>query len=227
MAHFIARHLVAGFGTEILYAFLIIVCSLMIYFATKELYELTGHKGIKYFRLAFFYFAIAYFFRSFIKFILVYFDLRQIIHLNAKSLAVITIFLFAYFSTMAIFYLLYSGLCKKWKSRSKKIFLFHVLAIVIALIIVTVNNIFVYFAINLTILILVILIITLNRSKTKRKKKHGLYPIYILLFIFWILNILDILIPSFLQTFQLLIYLASTGIFLTILYKVIKRCGSN
>ena len=30
-----------GFGTEIMYSFVIIICSLMIYFGTKELYELS------------------------------------------------------------------------------------------------------------------------------------------------------------------------------------------
>lgn len=40
-------------GTEVIYSFVIIVCSLMIYFGTKELYELSSYKGIKYFRQAF------------------------------------------------------------------------------------------------------------------------------------------------------------------------------
>ena len=44
-----------GMTTEILYSFVIIFCSLMIYFGTKELYELSGHKGIKYFRYSFNY----------------------------------------------------------------------------------------------------------------------------------------------------------------------------
>ena len=67
-----------GIGSEIIYSFVIIVCSLMIYFATKELYELSKHKGIKYFRLSFLFFAIAYFFRSFIKIVLFYFDKQEI-----------------------------------------------------------------------------------------------------------------------------------------------------
>ena len=46
-------------GTEIVYSFVIIVCSLMIYFGTKELYKLTSHKGIKYFRQSFLFFAFA------------------------------------------------------------------------------------------------------------------------------------------------------------------------
>ena len=58
-----------GFGSELIYSFVIILCSLMVYFGTKELYELSSYKGIKYFREAFLFFAIAYAFRSVIKFI--------------------------------------------------------------------------------------------------------------------------------------------------------------
>src|SRR3989339_748726 len=57
-----------GFMLEILYSFVIIVCSLMIYFGTKELYELSSHKGIKYFRLSFLFFAIFYYFFNYYNF---------------------------------------------------------------------------------------------------------------------------------------------------------------
>ena len=64
----IARNLInPSFGTEIMYSFIIIMCSLIIYFSTREMYELSSYKGLKYFRLAFLFFAVAYFFRSFIQ----------------------------------------------------------------------------------------------------------------------------------------------------------------
>ena len=47
-----------GIGAEIIYSFVIIVCSLMIYFGTREIYNLSSYKGIKYFRQAFLLFAI-------------------------------------------------------------------------------------------------------------------------------------------------------------------------
>ena len=33
----------ASIGTELIYSFVIILCSLMVYFGTKELYDLTSH----------------------------------------------------------------------------------------------------------------------------------------------------------------------------------------
>ena len=229
---FIRSFMDLGFGTEILYSFVIIVCSLMIYFGTKELYELSSHKGIKYFRQAFLFFAIAYFFRSFIKFILLYFNASQLLdirhHASGFIFSQLTLGIFMYFSAMAIFYLLYSVMYKKWNGDSKKIYLFHALAFAIALISTVFGNSLVYLGINFLLLLFVVFTFFVSRKQSKRKKsKHNLHIIYTLLFSFWILNVIDILIPSFFQTFQLLIYLASLGIFFVMVYKVLKRTGAS
>src|SRR3989339_162236 len=133
-----------GFMLEILYSFVIIVCSLMIYFGTKELYELSSHKGIKYFRLSFLFFAIAYFFRSFIKFVVIYFNIESIFNFSPK--------------TMAIFYLLYSVMWKKLEKSPNKIYLFHFFAFIISLITIIFMNPFVYLWMNLLLLSCVIFI---------------------------------------------------------------------
>ncbi len=121
-----------GIGTEIIYSFVIIVCSLMIYFGTRELYELSKHKGIKYFRLSFLFFALAYFFRSFIKIILFYFN-KQEIRTILPFFGNITLFIFVYFSIIAIFYLIYSVMHKKYKQKYI-ISLAHITAIIISII---------------------------------------------------------------------------------------------
>ena len=78
------HNLIQGIGTELIYSFVIIVSSLMIYYSTKEMYELSSYKGIKYFRQAFLLFAIAYFFKSFIKILLVYFGTSRILDINIR-----------------------------------------------------------------------------------------------------------------------------------------------
>ena len=221
-----------GFGTEIIYSFIIIACSLMIYFGTKELYELSFHKGIKYFRQAFLFFALAYFFRSFIKFALVYFNVGQIFDIYPRTfhfgLGQIALFIFMYFSSIAIFYLLYSIMWKKWNGNSKKIYLFHLLAFVIAISSILFKNPLVYLGINFLLLLFVIFTFHISRKQSNHKKtKHNLHIIYTLLFLFWTINIVDILIPNFFRTFQLFIYLASSGVFFAMLYKVLKKVGSS
>jgi hypothetical protein len=217
-----------GFEVDMIYSFVIIVCSLMVYFGTKELYELSSHKGIKYFRNAFLFIALAYFLRSFIKFAIIYFDLEEIIELSPRVFGSLTLFLFMYLSSMAIFYLLYSVMWKKWNGNSNKIYLFHFLAVILSVLISTSRNSLIHFAINLFLflLILSVVYISYKESKTKKKGPHNLFGIYLLLFIFLIFNILDIIIPHFLKTFQMIIYLASIGIFMLILYKVLKKIGN-
>ena len=202
----------------------------MIYFGTKELYELSSHKGIKYFRQAFLFFAIAYFFRSFIKFALVYFNERAILDICPRTIMPtinhITLFIFMYFSSMAIFYLLYSVMWKKWNGNPNKLYLFHLLAIALSIIMLVSRNPLVYLLVNIFLLGFVIMGVYISHNEKKSKLKHNnLYTIYILLFIFWIINILEILIPKYFQTSKLFIYLASIGVFLTILYKVLKKSG--
>ncbi|MFH1332058.1 MAG: hypothetical protein ABIH63_02115 [archaeon] len=212
-------------GMELIYSFVIIVCSLMIYFGTKNLYELSSYRGIKYFRQAFLFFAIAYFFRSAIKFLMILFD-RAIFDFSPRFLGVVTLFLFMYFSSMAVFYLLYSVMWKRWDGSSKKIYFFHLLAFVISFLTIASRRIEFHLALNLLLLVFVGIITYTSYKNTKdRKKGRQLYTIYFLLFIFWVLNIFDIVVPSFFSTFKLLVYLVSLAIFMLILYKVLRKAG--
>jgi hypothetical protein len=220
------EQLTIGFGTEIIYSFVIILCSLMIYFGTKELYELSSYGGIKYFRKAFLFFGIAYFFRSFIKFLLSYFNIRRIIDFAPSIFGDLSLLFFMYFSSMAVFYLIYSLMWKRW-GDSRKIYLFHVISLVISVIVILLNSTVVYLWVNILMLLFVIIAFYISNKEQKKKKKNNLYAIYALLFVFWILNVIDILIPDFFQNVQLFIYTVSIGIFLTILYKVLKRAGSD
>lgn len=215
-----------NFGIEAIYSFVIILCALMIYFGIKELYELSSYKGIKYFRESFLFFAIAYFCGSFIKLSMAFVGIRKLF-LSPLIFHSVSVFLFMYFSSMAIFYLIYSVMWKKWRKWKNNIIIFHILALIIAVISTIFQNTIIYLCINLIILISIIIITYVLYSESKGKKKFNLYGIYILLSIFWILNIWDILIPNFIKAFQIVIYLASIGIFMTILYKVLKKSGSN
>jgi hypothetical protein len=85
----------------------------------------------------------------------------------------------------------------------------------------------VYLVINMIILAFAssVLFIAYKDSKNKKKGKN-LFIIYLLLFVFWILNVIDILIPRFLEFYQMVIYIVSTLLFMVILYKVLKKSGN-
>ena len=216
-----------GFGAEILYSFVIIACSLMVYYGTKEIYKLSAYKGLKYFRQAFLFFAIAYFFRSFVKFVMIYFNVGRIMDFfPGFFFGQITLFIFMYFSSIAVFYLLYSVMWKKWEGNSRRIYLFHILALAISAAAVFSRSLVIPLCLNIFLLAFIIVVVCIA-YKNSRKKKNSLYAIYALLLVFWVLNIFDILVPGFIETFKLLIYLISAGIFMAIAYKVLKKSGSN
>jgi hypothetical protein len=226
MGRMMGQMAVIGSGTEILYSFVIIVCSLMIYFGTRELYELSSHKGIKYFRQAFLFFALAYFFRSFIKLLVFYFNVPGLYQiprvLFSPLISQATLFLFMYFSFMAVFYLVYSLMWKNWNGN--KIFIFHVVAILMALAVLS-RDALIYIGLNLLLFVFVLFVFIYSHNHSKNKMRK-LYVIYFLLLFFWILNIIDILLPRVLIYFQLSIYLFSLVIFLIILYKTLKATGN-
>jgi len=214
-------------GTELIYSFVIIACCLIIYFGTRELYSLTNYRGIKYFRQAFLFFAIAFFFRSFIKFLILLFNSENLFNIMHPVFAIATTLLFMYFSSLAIFYLFYSI---AWKKYNKKwiVYALNLLALIISIVAIASNNILIYLILNLiTILCAVILIIYAYSKKSKFKKISQLFIIYLLLLVFWTLNIIDLFIPNFLQPIQLLVYFISIGVFFAILYKVLTKIGSK
>jgi len=212
----------AAFGTEILYSLIILFSSLMIFVATRELYSLSNHKGIRYFRISFLFLALAFFIRTFIKFTIGYLGSEGILDIAPRFAGQVTGFIFVYLTTMAAFYLVLSLLAKK-TSEKNPLIAFHIISILTGIILVTSRNVLLVFGLMNAILILLLIAAFASH---KKKQKNKVYTTYSLLFIFLALNILDIIVPSFFQTFQLLIYLASTVVFLLILYKVLTRAGA-
>ena len=215
-----------GVGAEIIYTFVIIVCSLMVYFGTKEIYDLSSYKGIKYFRQAFLFFAMAYLFEFVINFIIIYFNLHEIFEIFPLMLGYLALFVFIYMSLISIFYLIYSMSWKKWKEESKVIYAFHAIAILIALATIIFRNQWFYVGLNILLLLSAIIAASVSSySQRHKSKKNNLLAIYLLLFVFFILNVFNILVPVFFESLKLITYLMSLGIFLVILYKVLKKSG--
>lgn len=213
-------------GIELVYSFIIIVCSLMIHFGTKELYELSSYKGIKYFRQSFLFFAIAYFFRTFIMFLLFLFASPMVLDISPRIFGGITLFVFMYFSAMAVFYLVYSIMWKEWIKKKWITYAIHGLALFIGLISMQSRSHAIQLGINVFLLLFAAFGVYRAYSESKNKKKrHALYFAYSLLLVFWILNVISAVIPRFLELFHIIIYLSSIFIFLYILYKVLRMVG--
>ncbi len=218
--------LTIGIGAEIIYSFAIIFCALMVYFGTREIYNLSSYKGLKYFRLSFLFFAIAYFFRLAIQFITTTFNVHEILELYPVVIGYASLLIFMYFSSMSIFYLIYSVLWKNLKNNSRTVYIFHAIAIAIAVASIVFNNVLFYLGLNLILFIFAGIFIYLSSHNPKfRSKKSRFDKVYIFFLAFMILNIISILVPTFLETLKLLLYLASLSIFFIVLYKVLKKSG--
>ncbi len=214
-----------GMLLELFYSSIIIMSSLMIYLATKEIHDLSGHRGIGYFRNAFLFFAIAFFFRFMTRYLITELNIARFLNIHPVFLAIATSFVFLYASTMAMFYLIYSLMWERIDKDHKWVSLLHVLALLIAGIsILSIENVMILLVVQAIVFLFIAMESYRSYAKSRRKRKiFNTYVIYYLLFVFWILNIIDILIPNFLQFTQVVVYIASAVTMLMILYKVLRK----
>lgn len=206
-------------AVELVFAIVIIVLCMMIYFRTKELYTLTRHKGIRYFRNTFLFFALAFAFR-FVFHLLGISGAGFNFHLPRELMGPLPLLVTGYFSTIAIFYLLFSLL---WKKIAFRHFLVvsHVLALSVAIIVFLFRSPQILALVQL-IIIVATLVLAYLRSRHS-KSFSNLFGIYLLLFVGWLANII-VLSPRWVIPFEakLVSYCISMAVFGAIFYKVYR-----
>jgi len=206
-------------GIELAFSVIVIALCLLIFVRTKEMYAITKHKGISYFRSTFLFFALAFAFRFFFHLFAIsgmVFDFR----VPRELFGPIPLLITTYFSTLAILYLLMSLVWKRVNSEHFIVFS-HVVAILLAVMVFAFHSAQFLAGIQL-VLILVTLVLAFLRSRHS-KGFSKLFIIYLLLFIGWLANII-ILVPRFHIPFELKIasYAVSAVVFGIIFYKVFR-----
>ena len=202
---------------EIGYTLLILFFCFFVYYKTNIFYKLTKYKGIQFFRHAFLFFGFAYLSRLLLHLVIIT-GIQLNLFIPRRALFPISMIFVGYFSTMAILYLTYSNVWKKFKKNQFLIFA-NILAILISLIS------FLFRSHQLMVLLQLIIIIAaaiVVFSKPKKIKKiSNVRIIYLLLFIFWILN-LFFLSPGRFIPFELNVLLRTISlvIFGIIFYKI-------
>ena len=196
---------------EVWYAIIIVIICILIIQKTKELYQLTNHKGIKYFRNTFFYFAIAYALQIVFPFT------RMILGIDLFISRPLVGFLLLYVGTMAVLSLTYSVLYKRYK-HVKPIYL-HLIAIAIAFATIQARGRSLALIIQAILLIYAVLTSYIDNIS----KQNKTYLIYLLLFAIWIVNTLAFTLPRFLVQAKIGLYIISIPLFLIILTKVVQR----
>ncbi len=200
---------------EILGFLIIIVCSFLIYYKTKEFYELSNHKGIKFFRKAFLYFGIAQIFGllSYISHFY-FFGPEEIL----EGRDIIPFLLLS--NLIGVFYL-YASLYSK-KIKHEWPWIFGIFVIVILSLIIDFRLVFAL----MTILFIILGILSYHRYSENKKKKHQfsqIYLIYMLLMLYWITQTMGARVMFTLGLAKETIVMIGAAIFVYITFRVMSK----
>jgi len=204
-------------AVELGYTLIIVLLCLLIYLKTKEIYDLTNHKGIYYFRNTFLFFGLAYLFRFiFISFLLtkITFDVYHPVGL----FMIFSLVLSGYCSTMAILSLTYSTIRKKLPIKNFTL-TSNVIAVFISIVALVSRLPFFLMLSQAVLLIFTVSYLLYNRSW----KISQLFILYFMLFLFWILDLFALGSMKHLQfEITIVLQILSIAVIGIIYYKVVK-----
>ena len=206
-------------AVELGYTIIVVFLCFMIFFKTREIYDLTKHKGIKYFRITFLFFGLAYLFR-FLSILLILIKITFDIYSSVYIFKIFTMVFVGYFSTMAILSLTYSTIWKKLQIKHT-LLLFNVIAVLISCIALISRSHSLLILSQAVLLSFTIIMAT--RMHSKSRKVSQVFILYILFFLFWIVNLIIVgpkrFLPIGIQIALLIVSIAVIGI---IYHKVTK-----
>jgi hypothetical protein len=202
---------------EPIYFLIILVISGYIYYKTKEIYELTKHRGIFHFRNIFLYFGLAHFFR-----------LGTLIFIFASDYArphplipLISLMAVSYFSTMAIFSVILSITAKKIHEEKIPYGLLQLCAfVVLAFVFVTRSHLLLTLVqAGMFIFALMLMLKESRDSKGFSQNKMT----YALLFLFWTVSTLAFTRRLFPWEAKIPLYVISAAVYFSVMHRVRKR----
>jgi len=204
-------------AVELGYTLIIVFICLLIYLKTKEIYDLTNHKGIYYFRNTFLFFGLAYLFR----FIFMSFLLTKItfdVYHPFGLFMIFSLVLSGYCSTMAILSLTYSTIRKKLPLKNFTL-TSNVIAIFISVVALVSRLPFFLMLSQAVLLIFTVSYLLYNKSW----KISQLFILYFMLFLFWILDLFALGSMKHLQfEITIVLQILSIAVIGIIYYKVVK-----
>ena len=193
----------------------------MLYRRLRGVYKLTDYQGFYFFANIFLFLGIAYFLRFIVVILLasgIFFEgftlegFRGIISFNLAFLA--------YTSSVSILYAIYSLLWDKTSSYLGEV-LIHVISVLASFSILLLRPLPTFVIFQLSLLLVLMIAILVNYRYYSSGKIRKVYPIYLLLLTFWLLNLS--LTFGLLRELRIIIYTLSAILILIICYKVLKK----
>lgn len=197
---------------EISYTLIIVFLCCSIYYRTRDLYDLTKYEGIRYFRMTFLFFGLAFLFR-FLSVLAILMELTFDIDISVYLFRILPLVFNGYFSTMAILSLTYSLI---WKDLQIKhmLILSNAIAILISVIAFFSRSPIILIEAQAVLLILTFIMAFIVYSRSR--KISQLFILYILLFLFWLANLLALgprrFLPFEIHTLFQIISIALIGV---------------
>lgn len=209
----------AGFGMEFAYTLIVVVLCFLVYYRTRELYELTGYKGIEYFRYAFLFFCLAYASRLFLYVFLIS-NMAFDFIIPMRTLLPVSTMVVGYLSTMALLYMAYTTI---WKMVKFEHFLHasSIISLIVAGLAFVSRSPVLVSTVQLMILIFIIAISAGKQKKGKRRLP--MKAVYYLISVFWLINLFVVGSSRFMpMELKLGLQIISIAVFLAIYHKVTK-----
>lgn len=207
---------------ELIFTVIAVLFCFLIYFKTTEIYKLTKYNGIRYFRDAFLFFGFSYLMRFLFSLaMLSRFAFDFIV--PRYMFGPIFILPMGYFSTMGIFYLIFSSIWKRFNNNNMLI-VGHLVAVALSVVsFITRSHLMLLY---LQSVLLVIAVILSFAAKKEGKKLSGARILYILVAALWLINLWIIgkggRRPPFSPGTEILFHILSLAVFFVIYYKVSK-----
>ncbi|MDA3854740.1 MAG: hypothetical protein PF569_00675 [Candidatus Woesearchaeota archaeon] len=200
------------FAIETFTMLIVIFSCFLIFYKTKEIYQLTEHKGIKYFRKGFLFFGFGFTIK-----LLTNLLRPEIINWEVIDRRV-AFGIFVLFQLISIFYLLSSLYSKKIKEYY--IYLITSIIFLLSLFLQTPKLMGLY---GFTLITILGITSYIRFKKSKKKLLSQIYIIYILLFGFWIFMMISQTIGRLLDIQRVYGSIFIAIFFMYILYRVLKR----
>lgn len=172
------------FITELAFTLIAVIFCTLIFLRTKEIYDLTKYKGIKYFRYAFLFLGLSYA----IRFLLSLFMLSMLafdIFMPRREIMPFFILILAYFSTAGILYLVSSTAWKNIKPLPLNIIV-HGTALLLSVVAFLTRSHIILLYLQTALLILAVILSILTH---KKKKISKIRVLYFLIFFLWLINL--------------------------------------
>ncbi len=208
-------------GLEAVYFSVIFVACFLIYRRLRSVYKLTDYPGFYLFANIFLFLGLAYLMRCIVVILLASgVVLEDKPFEGVRGIMLLSLTFLAYTSSASILYAIYSLLWSRFSVHSGEVII-HVISLLAGISVLFFRLLPAFLIFQLFLVLTLLIAILVNYRYYSSGKIRKVYPIYLLLFIFWLLNFS--LALGLLRELKFLIYALSATLVLMISYEVLKR----